>query len=228
MHAPTTLHYDAAIKVLRYIKNAPTQGLFYRAYSTLQLKAFSNSDWATCPYARRFVTDYSIFLGHSLIFWKSKKQPTVSRCCTEAEYRALAFTACELQCEDYLLTDFQIPFIKPSLLYCDSHSARHIAVKSSFHERTKHIELDCHLAREILQSKLFQLLPVSSANQLVDVLTKTLDFTPCSTLVSKVGVNDIYPPAWGGIRQVYLVILVSQLVIVLLDFILLGSDSVMS
>lgn len=49
MHAPMTLHYDAAIKVLRYIKNAPAQGLFYRAYSTLQLKAFGNSDLGHLP-----------------------------------------------------------------------------------------------------------------------------------------------------------------------------------
>lgn len=121
MHAPTSLHYDAAIRVLRYIKNTPAQGFFYPADFQLQLKAFSDSDWATCPDTRRSVTGYCIFLGQSLISWKSKKQPTVSRSSTEAEYRALAATACELQWLDYLLTDFQISFIKPSLLYCDSH-----------------------------------------------------------------------------------------------------------
>lgn len=59
---------------------------------------------------------------------QSKKQPTVSRSSTEAEYQALAATACELQWLTYLLKDFQQTFIQPSLLYCDSSSARHIVM----------------------------------------------------------------------------------------------------
>lgn len=190
----TSTHYNAAIRVLLFIKLSPAQGLFYPSISTLQLKGFSDSDWASCPDTRRSVIGFCIFLGNSLISWKSKKQFTVSRSSTETEYKALASTACELQWLTYLLHDLQLPLIEPALLYCDSNSTRQIATNSIFHERTKHIELDCHFIREKLQQKLFQLFPISSANQLADVFTRALDPHPLSVFVSKLGVHSIYSP----------------------------------
>lgn len=195
MGHPTNLHHDAAIHVLRYIKSSPAQGLFYPSDSTLQLKGFSDSYWATCLDTRKSVTGYYVFLGSSLISWKSKKQSTVSRSSSEAEYRTLASTVCELQWLTYLLTDVQIPFLPPALLYCDSQSARHLASNSSFHECTKHIELDYHIVREKLQAKLFHLLPISSSNQIADILTKSLDPSPFQTFVSKLGMKCIHSPA---------------------------------
>jgi len=112
-----------------------------------------------------------------MVSWRSKKQTTVSRSSSEAEYRALESTTCELQWLTYLLQDLQISFIQSSLLYCDSHSARHIALNPTFRERTKHIDIDCHVVRQQLQAGLFHLLTISSANQLVQLFAS---FTPSS------------------------------------------------
>lgn len=194
MADPRESHMKAVQRVLRYIKGAPAQGLFFPASSTLQLKAFSDSDWATCVTTRKSVTGYYVFLGDSLISWRSKKQTTVSRSSTEAEYRALVSTVCELQWLTYLLKHLHLPFITPAMLYCDSETARHIAANSSFHERTKHIGIDYHVVREKLQARLFHLLPVPSSAQLADILTKALDPQPFSLLLSKLGVHNIHPP----------------------------------
>nr|XP_004487728.1 uncharacterized protein LOC101496141 [Cicer arietinum] len=166
MTAPTSEHHQAAIQILRYLKSSPAQGLFFPTSSYLQLKSFCDSDWASCPDTRKSITGFCIFLGDSLISWKSKKQATVSRSSTEAEYRAMASTVCELQWLTYLLNDFKVSYTKLALLYCDNQSARHIASNSSNHERTKHIELDCHIVSEKLQQHLFRLLPISSHLQL--------------------------------------------------------------
>lgn len=60
---------------------------------------------------------------------------------------SMAIAVCEIQWLTYLLTDLEIDFVNPAILYCDSQSTRHIMANSSFDERTKHIELDCHLVR---------------------------------------------------------------------------------
>lgn len=73
MSHPTNLHQADAFRILRYLKNSLAQGLFFPSSSPLQLKAFSYSYWATCPDTRKFVTAFCIYLGHSLISWKSKK-----------------------------------------------------------------------------------------------------------------------------------------------------------
>jgi len=150
VQAPTAYHHQAAQHILRYIKADPGRGLFFPRDTSLQIKGFSDSDWATCPETRRNITGYCVFLGESLISWKSKKQSIVSRSSSEAEYRALATTSCEIQWISYILHDLCIQLDPPLVLYCDNQAARHIAQNPSFHERTKHIDIDCHVIRERL------------------------------------------------------------------------------
>ncbi|KAH9685044.1 protein kinase domain-containing protein [Citrus sinensis] len=96
MHTPRRPHYDATLRVLRYIKSSPGASILLSSTSSLELSAFSDSDWASCPMNRRSTTGYFIMLGNSPISWKTKKQPVVSRSSAEAEYRAMATTTCEL------------------------------------------------------------------------------------------------------------------------------------
>jgi hypothetical protein len=191
---PLESHFQAATRVLRYLKTAPAQGLFFSASSSLQLSGFSDSDWACCLDSRKSVTGYCVFLGSSLISWKSKKQHIISRSSSEAEYRALASLSCEIQWLHFLLTDLQVPISAPSAVYCDNRSAIYLAHNPTFHERSKHIEIDCHVVREKIQKGIIHLLPVSSSSQLANVFTKALLFTSFQFFLSKLGLCNLHSP----------------------------------
>jgi hypothetical protein len=198
LHKPTVTHYHAACRVIGYIKTSPGRGLLLSRHSDIQLLGFSDADWAGCIDTRRSTSGFCFFLGKSLISWKAKKQATISRSSSEAEYRALSSATCELIWLLFLLRDLHIECSKPPILYCDSQSAIHIASNPVFHERTKHLEIDCHLVREKLQQGLLRLLPISTEDQLADCLTKALSAPKFNGFIHKLGLKDIYKPKLKG------------------------------
>jgi hypothetical protein len=86
LQKPTTTHFNAAYKVVRYLKHSPGRGLLLPRSSDFQILGFSYADWADCLDTRRSTFGYCFFLGSSLVSWKAKKQVTVSRSSSEAEY----------------------------------------------------------------------------------------------------------------------------------------------
>ena len=92
-----------------------------------------------------------MFVGGDLVSWKSKKQSVVSQSSAESEYRAMAQSACVILWLHQLLVKVDIKTSVPIKLWCDNQATIHIASNLVFHERTKHIEIDCHFAREKIQ-----------------------------------------------------------------------------
>jgi len=148
MQKPTTEHMKAAIKVVRYLKSATAQGILMANSSAAQLTAFCDSDWASCPTTRGSTTSYCILLGKSPISWESKKKAVVARSSTEAEYRSMAVTCCEVVWLLQLFNDPGVKKLTPATLKCGNQAVLHIAANPMFYARSKHIEVDCYFVRD--------------------------------------------------------------------------------
>uniref|UniRef100_A0A803NL64 Polyprotein n=1 Tax=Cannabis sativa TaxID=3483 RepID=A0A803NL64_CANSA len=137
-------HMTDATRILQYLKSTHGQGLiFYVECPAIHFQAFADADWGACLDTRRSISGYCVFLGRSLISWKSKKQATVSRSFAEAEDRSMANATCELTWLHNIIKDFNIQPQLPSTLFCDNSIDIHIAENPVDHERTKHVEIDC-------------------------------------------------------------------------------------
>lgn len=194
MKEPREDHWTAAIRVVRYLKGNPGQGIFLRADGPFHLTGWCDSDYATCPLTRKSITGYFIQLGGSPISWKTKKQKTVSRSSAKAEYRALAFLTQELIWLKRILVGLGVPHVESMTVCCDSKAAIHIATNPVFHERTKHVEIDCHFVRDEVLSKNIKLVHVDTRSQLADIFTKPLGRQAYEQFCFKLGIHDLHAP----------------------------------
>ena len=86
-------------------------------------------------------------LGQAPVSWKIKKQATISRSSADAEYRAMPDATNEVVWLCNLLRFLGVTATTATMHY-DNQAALHIVANPIFHERTKHIKVDCHFIRE--------------------------------------------------------------------------------
>ena len=101
-------------------------------------------------------------------------------------------STCEIVWILYLLRDLRVVHDRETLSFCDSQSTLHIGSNPVFHERTRHIEIDCHVMRDKVLAKAIKLIHVRTQCQLADLLIKALSYKQFSELVSKMGLINIY------------------------------------
>ncbi|GJV43083.1 ribonuclease H-like domain-containing protein [Tanacetum coccineum] len=172
---PTLYRSLAAIKrILRYVRGTLNYGLQLFSSSTTELVAYSDADWAGCPTTRRSTSGYCVFLGNNLLYWSSKRQPTLSRSSAEAEYRGVANVVAETCWLHNLLRELHTPLSSATLIYCDNVSAVYLSCNLVQHQRTKHIEIDIHFVRDLVVACQVRVLHVPSRYQFADIFTKGL------------------------------------------------------
>nr|KYP52516.1 Retrovirus-related Pol polyprotein from transposon TNT 1-94 [Cajanus cajan] len=191
---PYTDHMNATNMLLRYLKHTAGQGILFKANSDTRLHAYVDADWGSCQDSRKSTTGFCVFLGNSLVSWKSKRQQTVSKSSAEAEYRAISSVSSEITWLRNLLTDFNIntPFAS---VYCDNKAAIHISSNPTFHERTKHLEIDLHFIRDKVTKGVIKLIHVRRYHQLADVFTKALPKNAFLGIISKMAIDNIFLPS---------------------------------
>ncbi|GKV48507.1 hypothetical protein SLEP1_g55316 [Rubroshorea leprosula] len=172
MHCPTELHWQAVKHILRYLKDTMFHGLLIWSSSNLTLHAFSDSDWAA-----------------------------IARSSTEAEYRALAAASSKLVWVLHLLSELGLHSGNPPVLYCDNVGATDLSSNPVMHSCMKHIAIDLHFIRDLVDKRILRVSYIASVDQLADGLTKPLSSICFALLCSKIGVIDGSTILRGRIKE---------------------------
>ncbi|XP_048425022.1 uncharacterized mitochondrial protein AtMg00810-like [Pyrus x bretschneideri] len=174
MHQPTDSHYYLVKRIMRCIQGTLQCGLTYKSTTNHTILAFSDSDWVTNINTRRSITRFVVYLGSNPVSWQSKKQPSVSRSSTKAEYKALAHCAADVWWIRSLLKDLNVFLPSPPILHCDNLSALALTSNPVYHSRIKHLDTDYYFVREKVQKGDLVVQYIRTKEQVADIFTKGL------------------------------------------------------
>jgi len=122
--------------------------LLYGSYNHTRFVCYSDADWTESPSNRRSTSGYCAFIGGNLISWKSKKQSIVTRSSAEAEYRAMASTACELVWLKKLLRELQFGDVTQMHLCVPIRLLFILALILFFMREPNTLRIDCHFIQK--------------------------------------------------------------------------------
>lgn len=180
---PGRRHWEAAKRVLAYLRATATHGLLFRGLDPstglsrrIVASAYCDSDYAGDKDTRRSTSGVLAFVGGNVVAWSAKRQPIVTLSSCEAEYVAMSTAVQELRWLRSLLHEIGFPVDTPSPLLCDNQAA--IALSQSQPERsaarTKHIDVRYHFVKDEVASGQVLIDWVPTEDQLADLLTKAL------------------------------------------------------
>ncbi|KAL0303184.1 UNVERIFIED_CONTAM: Retrovirus-related Pol polyprotein from transposon TNT 1-94 [Sesamum radiatum] len=176
MNEPSKTHFAAAKRVLRYLKSTKNQGVEFKKEENCKLIGYTDSDWAGSIEDRKSTSGYIFCLGTNVISWSSRKQKSVALSSAEAEYIATTNAACEVVWLRRILKDMEFEQSGSTTIFCDNMSAIAMAKNPVFHARSRHIELQHHFIRELVNEGEISIKFINTNDQPADILTKAVTF----------------------------------------------------
>jgi len=192
LQQPREPHFQAAMHIFRYLKGTADKGLFYPNNVNFHLTTYCDADGWTCKMFSRSLTGYCIFIGSSLVSWKTKKQKTVAKSSAEAEYRAMSYTTFGLEWLFVWIFTFLYLFLS---LYIVTIRLQFILLRIWFSMRDRHLNIDRHYTRDKLLEGFLQPAHFGSKQQLAlgRYYDQAFRGTTTSLLSFKVGFDGFSP-----------------------------------
>lgn len=174
MHAPTEIHFQAAKRIMRYVKASSDYGIHYSAKCPVKLVGFSDSDWAGSDEQMKSTSGGCFTIGSGIVTWFLKKQNVVAQSTAEAEFVAANKNANQAVWLRKILSDLKIEQVNLTPLLVDNKAAIAIIKNLVMHEKSKHFKLKYHAIRQLVQEKEIEVLFCPTDEQVADIFTKAL------------------------------------------------------
>jgi len=174
MHYASEIHFQAAKRIVRYMKGTIDYGLKFCQVKNSILHGYSDSDWASCVDDMKSTSGYCFSFGSAIFLWSSKRQEVIAQSTVEAEYVAATAAVNQAIWIRKLMVDLQMEQKKSTQILVDNQTAISIAKNPVFHGKTKLFKLKLYFLREVQREGEIQLIYCKTENQNADILTKSL------------------------------------------------------
>jgi hypothetical protein len=174
LQKPTQAHWDAAIRILRYLASTPEVRLTYRRNNNLELTCYVDASWADDKDTRRSRYGFAIYLGPNLLTWKSKLHACITLSTAESEYVAATEACKTVVWLRNTLNELRIAQTLPTKIFEDNQACIHMASNRMITGRNKHMEIKQHYVRHLAHNKTVHLVYIQTKRQRADILTKNL------------------------------------------------------
>jgi hypothetical protein len=194
---PSFEHYNAAKRVLRYVKGTRNYGITYHDDNSRlvgptdsnNFYGFSDATFANTDDCKS-ISGYIFLLNTGAITWMSKKQAMIALSTTEAEYVTLLEAACDVIWLRHLYGELGFIQKEPVLLLGDNDGSISLTKNPQFHKCTKHIDLRWHWVRELVNDGLISVIDCCDPQQTADIMTKLLPRPKFVCHVNELGLSD--------------------------------------
>ncbi len=167
-----TTHWHAILCVFKYLKGTTHLALVLGG-KNISLTGYTDADWGSQMH-RHSISGYAFFVRIRAISWSSKKQPIITVSTTKSEYVAITHSSKELIWIQKIFAEFICQLINPTTLFSDNQSAIWLTKDSTFHARTKHIDIQFHFMRQTVILGQANIKYCSTEDMIADIFMKLL------------------------------------------------------
>lgn len=172
MQNPGRAHWEAAKRVLRYLKKTRDVKLTF-GHIPGDLEAFSDADWGSQPH-RHSISGYAILLNGGAVSYGASKQGVIALSTAEAECIALILATTNAIFVRNLLSEILPISVAPLLMHCDNQAAIAISKTGQYHSRSKHIDMHFKFVREAVEKEVIDVVYCPTDYMPADIFTKVL------------------------------------------------------
>eukprot|EP00253_Pinus_taeda_P006583 PITA_06583 len=194
MSKPGKEHSIVVNRVFRYLCGTSDYGLCYQGRPgldrVLDIHGFVDADWTGGLDHRRSISEYVFNLFGGAVNWMSKKQSVVALSATEEKYIAATHASKEEVWWQRLCSSMGL--VQGAIrIDCDSQSAIFLANNPAYHSKTKHIDVQYHFVRDMIQEKKVLLVKVDTLKNTTDRLAEFVSSAKFSWCRETMGISRL-------------------------------------